>query len=71
MGRLKAAIFPLSFLLLLFIFFGDRVLPSPFNFYSWQLRTGLNRMLGGAAPQIKQIDPYERTEKAIREHERR
>ena len=50
---------------MVFMAIGDRVLPSPLSNYSWQMRTGINQLLTGAQPQLRQQKPHERTEKAV------
>ncbi len=55
---------------LVFVTLGDRFLPKPLNDASRQTRTSINQFLIGIFPDKKFKNPYERTEKAIEEHEK-
>lgn len=61
----------LSFLVLLFIAFGDRMLPEPLGRVSYRTRTTINRFLVGNFQLQEPIDPHERTEEALQEIEKK
>ncbi len=62
----------LAILALLFISLGDRFLPPPLSTASLQTRTAMNNLLVGAFPSWRpKTKPYERTEKAIDEIEKK
>lgn len=58
----------LSILLLVFIGFGDKLLPKPLSTVSFQTRTTINQFILGMFPTWEpKVKPYQRTEKAIEE----
>jgi len=61
----------LLLLVLLFIGFGDRVLPSPLKEYSYGIRSGINRILIGSFPDWNPTPAKERTEEAVEDLQRR
>jgi hypothetical protein len=67
--RLKIVWIPLAIAVSVFVIWGDRFLPSPLNSYSWQARTGINQLIERSVPQLKRKNPYDRTDKAIKELE--
>ena len=67
----KKTVTPLVIILaLMFIGFGDRVLPKPLSTASFNTRTALNNSLLGLFPTKKPRNVYERTEKAIEQEEK-
>lgn len=67
--------FPMAVLLLLalmYVGFGDQVLPSEIGKYSAQIRASADNMLVGIFPSWRpKTDPNQRTEKAIEKLDRR
>ena len=55
-----------------FVGFGDQVLPKPIGKYSTAARASLDDMMVSAFPQWRpKVNPYGRTEDAVRETEKR
>jgi len=65
MYRAKSALTILTVLGLVFVGFGDKVLPQPWNTASYNTRITVNNYLINLFPTRKPKNPYERTEKAI------
>ena len=55
-----------------FVGFGDQVLPKSIGKYSTAARTSLDNMMVSAFPEWRpKVNPYSRTEDALRETEKR
>ncbi|HEY9827921.1 MAG TPA: hypothetical protein V6D19_20995 [Stenomitos sp.] len=63
--NLKKLTLPVFFVMIVFIGFGDRFLPSPLNQMSYSARTSVNRFLMGLAPSFRAERPDGNTEKAV------
>jgi hypothetical protein len=56
---------------ILFVALGDKVLPSPLKEMSTQVRNSVNNFLIGLVPDWKpSVNPYQRTEDALKKEEK-
>ncbi|NJN74985.1 MAG: hypothetical protein HC796_00355 [Synechococcaceae cyanobacterium RL_1_2] len=69
--RPQTAIKLLTFLTMIFIALGDKVIPGPVGKASFTMREGINNFVTGLIPDKKFRNPNERTEKAIEEEQKK
>ena len=58
-------VFPICAVAVVFVGFGDQILPNPMKGYSVQVRTNLGHFATGLIPQLKPQKPDSQTEKAV------
>ncbi|MDG2991581.1 hypothetical protein L3556_11660 [Candidatus Synechococcus calcipolaris G9] len=63
--RIQDLIVPILLLSIVYIGFGDRILPEPLGGLSTATREGMNDVIRGTFPGFSPLNPHDRTEEAI------